>query len=171
MINVRPCYDCPRHCGAIRPLTADGPVPGYCHSPLLPVVARAALHYWEEPCISGKNGSGTVFFTSCNLRCVFCQNAVISTDSGHGIPISVERLREIYRELIEKGANNINLVTPTPYTRAILESLQEPLPVPVVYNCGGYESPPKPSCACTTRSAPTSWVMTVSCSAASSSAT
>lgn len=136
------CTDCPRHCGVVRSAvyTPQAPMPGYCHTSLQPVVARAALHHWEEPCISGSRGSGTVFFTSCNLRCCFCQNAVISSGS-QGIPITVERLREIYTELIAQGAHNINLVTPTPYTQAILKSLEQPLPVPVVYNCGGYESP------------------------------
>lgn len=140
MLISRPCYDCPRRCGAVRPvLAADGPAQGYCHSPLQPVVARAALHAWEEPCISGTKGSGAVFFTSCNLRCCFCQNAVISSGNA-GIPITVDRLRHIYGELIAQGAHNINLVTPTPYTQAILASLDQPLPVPVVYNCGGYEA-------------------------------
>lgn len=140
MLTQQPCYDCPRQCGVIRPIDKTKTLaPGYCHSPLQPVVARAALHQWEEPCISGTRGSGTVFFSSCNLRCVFCQNAIISM-GGQGIPITVERLREIYGELIAKGAHNINLVTPTPYKQAILKSLAQPLPVPVVYNCGGYES-------------------------------
>lgn len=140
MVVQRPCNDCPRRCGVIRPVqAADGPAAGYCRSPLQPVAARAALHLWEEPCISGTKGSGAVFFTGCNLRCCFCQNAVISS-GGTGIPITVERLKEIYNELIDQGAHNINLVTPTPYTQAILASLEQPLSVPVVYNCGGYES-------------------------------
>ena len=141
MNTTQPCMDCPRQCHVVRPLKSDGigpDLPGYCHSPLQPVLARAALHFWEEPCISGSRGSGTVFFSSCNLRCCFCQNSQISMD-GKGIPVTVSRLRAIYHELIAQGAHNINLVTPTPYTRAILESLSEPLPVPVVYNCGGYE--------------------------------
>ena len=136
------CNDCPRRCGVVRSqyYTPHAPMAGYCHTSLQPVVARAALHFWEEPCISGTRGSGTVFFTSCNLRCCFCQNASIST-GGTGIPITVERLREIYGELIAQGAHNINLVTPTPYTWAVRQSLEQPLPVPVVYNCGGYEAP------------------------------
>lgn len=135
------CNACPRHCNVQRPLTlqVQTAMPGYCHSPLQPVVARAALHHWEEPCISGTNGSGTIFFSGCNLRCCFCQNVVISHDRT-GKQITVERLRQIYEELIAQGAHNINLVTPTHYTESILESLAEPLPVPVVYNCGGYES-------------------------------
>lgn len=136
-----PCYSCPRQCGVIRPDqgSPSQSLPGYCHAPLLPVAARAALHHWEEPCISGERGSGTIFFTGCNLRCCFCQNACISQD-GEGKAISIERLRQIYQELIDQGAHNINLVTPTPYVRAILESLDRPLAVPVVYNCGGYEN-------------------------------
>lgn len=141
MPSSHPCTDCPRNCGVIRPLCrTNAPAPGYCRSPLLPVAARAALHHWEEPCISGTRGSGAVFFSGCNLRCVFCQNAVISSGDT-GIPITVERLRAIYDELIAQGAHNINLVTPTPYLRAILRSLDTPPAVPVVYNCGGYESP------------------------------
>lgn len=133
------CNDCPRHCNVARAEVWGKRMPGVCHSPLQPVVARAALHQWEEPCISGTCGSGAVFFTGCNLRCCFCQNATIS-QQGTGVPITPERLRELYLNLIQQGAHNINLVTPTPYKKAILESLAEPLPVPVVYNCGGYET-------------------------------
>lgn len=106
--------------------------------PFAPVVARAALHFGEEPCISGERGSGAVFFSGCSLRCVFCQNYGISAEN-FGEEITVSRLREIYQELIGKGAHNINLVNPTHFVRAIAQSLEEPLPVPVVYNCGGYE--------------------------------
>ena len=106
-------------------------------------LARAALHFWEETCISGKEGSGAVFFSGCNLRCVFCQNREISA-GGAGIEISVERLSDIFLELQEQGANNINLVTPTHYLLSVAEALekakQKGLRVPVVYNCGGYES-------------------------------
>lgn len=130
------CRQCPRSCGAERGETAPG---GVCAMPSRPVVARAALHFWEEPPISGKRGSGTVFFSGCPLRCVFCQNSVISQE-GQGKPVTVERLREIFRELMAQGAHNINLVTPTHYTHAILEALAEPLPVPVVWNTGGYET-------------------------------
>lgn len=134
------CTSCPRNCGALRPLhLTDKPIPGFCQSPLSPVVARAALHGWEEPCISGTNGSGTVFFSGCHLHCVFCQNSSISLQR-QGTEISVYRLRQIYEELINQGAHNINLVTPTHFIEAIIKSLNEPLPVPVVYNCGGYES-------------------------------
>jgi putative pyruvate formate lyase activating enzyme len=103
------------------------------------VISRAALHHWEEPCISGTRGAGTVFFAGCNLSCVYCQNYEIS-ERRRGIEVTMERLREIYFELIQQGAHNIDLVTPTHYTHAIFQSLREPLPVPVVYNCGGYES-------------------------------
>jgi len=103
-----------------------------------PVVARAALHFWEEPCISGTQGAGTVFFSGCSLRCVFCQNAVIS-QAGYGRAVSVERLREIFRELIAQGAHDIDLVTPTHFAHAVAEALSEPLSVPVVWNTSGYE--------------------------------
>lgn len=132
------CNICPRKCNIKRePLAEDGR--GFCGVGTLPKIARAGLHFWEEPPISGENGSGTVFFSGCNLRCVFCQNEKISK-GAFGKVVSVERLREIYFELIEKGVHNINLVTPTHFCEAIAESLTPPLPVPVVYNCGGYES-------------------------------
>lgn len=129
------CTQCPRACRAQRGETTPG---GVCAMPSQPVVARAALHFWEEPSISGKRGSGTVFFSGCPLRCVFCQNSDIS-QAGYGKPVTVARLREIFRELIAQGAHNINLVTPTHFTHAILEALEDPLPVPVVWNTGGYE--------------------------------
>ena len=136
---MKPCTDCVRKCGVNRPDTLNGEGTfGFCRCPRTPVVARAMLHRWEEPCISGKNGSGAVFFAGCNLRCVFCQNYEISS-KVQGKEISVERLKEIYHELIAKGAHNINLVTPGHYTEAILASLDEPLPVPVVYNSNGYD--------------------------------
>jgi putative pyruvate formate lyase activating enzyme len=104
-----------------------------------PVIARADLHFWEEPPISGTNGSGTIFFSGCNLQCVFCQNEKISRGK-FGKEITVEELKEIYKELISKGAHNINLVTATHFADAVIKSLDTPLSVPVVYNCGGYES-------------------------------
>jgi len=106
--------------------------------PSEPVVARAMLHQWEEPCISGTRGSGAVFFSGCVLGCVYCQNGSISRER-FGKQISVRRLREIFEELIAQGAHNIDLVSPTPYVPAILEALDTPLPVPVVWNTGGYE--------------------------------
>ena len=130
------CSICPRKCGAERTETVGN---GVCAMPEAPVLARAALHMWEEPPISGTRGSGTVFFSGCSLKCVFCQNDEIS-HGNFGKPITVERLREIFFELIAQGAHNIDLVTPTHYTHAIFQSLRDPLPVPVVYNCGGYES-------------------------------
>lgn len=111
---------------------------GFCGLPATPVVARAGLHLWEEPCVSGARGSGAVFFSGCVLRCVYCQNHAISHEN-FGKPVSVERLREIFWELIGQGAHNINLVSPTPFAPAIREALAEPLPVPVVWNTGGYE--------------------------------
>ena len=111
---------------------------GFCGLPAAPVVARAGLHFWEEHCVSGARGSGAVFFSGCVLRCVYCQNHAISHEN-FGKPVSVERLREIFWELIGQGAHNINLVSPTPFAPAIREALAEPLPVPVVWNTGGYE--------------------------------
>lgn len=131
------CTLCPRMCGAER--TADGGS-GFCGMGTSPRVARAALHQWEEPPISGNRGSGTVFFSGCTLRCVFCQNHDISA-AGFGKEITPERLREIFQELIAQGAHNINLVTPTHFTPWILEALQESLAVPVVWNSSGYERP------------------------------
>ena len=131
------CSLCPRRCGALRTGTEGG---GFCGMPALPVVARAALHFWEEPCISGTRGSGTVFFSGCNLGCVFCQNGSIS-HGRFGRPVTIPRLREIFQELIAQGAHNINLVTPTHFAPAIREALEAPLAVPVVWNSGGYELP------------------------------
>lgn len=133
------CNFCPHNCNADRPREEGAPGQlGLCHSAWAPKVARAGLHFWEEPCISGTKGSGTVFFTGCNLHCVFCQNYAISFQET-GKEITVQHLREIYENLIKQGANNINLVTPTHFIPAILASLKEPLPVPVVYNSSGYE--------------------------------
>lgn len=103
------------------------------------MVARAALHHWEEPCLSGTRGAGTVFFSGCPLRCVFCQNSAISQE-GYGKAVSTQRLREIFLELIAQGAHNIDLVTPTHLTHVLRKALEEPLPVPVVWNTGGYET-------------------------------
>ena len=129
------CDLCPRECGAERTETFGG---GLCGMPAEPVIARAGLHLWEEPCLVGQHGAGTVFFSGCNLRCGFCQNKPISQE-GVGRPVTVARLREIYAELIARGAACIDLVTPTHFLPAVLESLDAPLPVPVVWNCGGYE--------------------------------
>ena len=131
------CEICPRRCAALREVHRGR---GFCGFGLAPVAARAAVHMWEEPCVSGSRGSGTVFFSGCTLRCVFCQNRQISL-GGFGREITPARLREIYFELIEKGVHNINLVNPTHFAEAILQSLEGGLPVPVVYNTGGYELP------------------------------
>lgn len=133
------CRLCPRDCGADR----KHGKPGVCKAAGTGVIcARAALHMWEEPCISGKQGSGAVFFSGCPLGCVYCQNHAIS-DASVGKEISVVRLAEIFLELAAQGAANINLVTPTHYTPEILEALniakKRGLSIPVVYNCSGYE--------------------------------
>ena len=131
------CDLCPRNCHAVRTETR---AEGVCAMPEAPVCARAGLHLWEEPCLVGEHGAGTVFFSGCNLRCCFCQNGVISRE-GRGRRVDAARLREIYGELIAQGAACIDLVTPTHFTPAILDSLADPLPVPVVWNSGGYEKP------------------------------
>ena len=132
------CNLCPRKCNALR--TEQKNENGFCRMPLLPRVARAALHFWEEPCISGENGSGTVFFSGCPLRCVYCQNEEISHGSK-GETVSYRRLAEIFRELELAGAHNINLVTPTHYIPAIIKAFEIYRPrIPVVYNASGYES-------------------------------
>lgn len=128
------CRLCPRNCGARRGLSGDG----LCGMGAEPRIARAAPHYDEEPVISGSRGSGAVFFSGCSLQCCFCQNFELS-HRGYGKTVSVERLREIYFELIDQGVHNINLVNPTHYALAIRESLAGGLPVPVVWNSGGYE--------------------------------
>ncbi len=132
------CRLCPRNCGAERTETVSG---GVCGMPAAPVAALACLHQWEEPCLVGEHGAGTVFFSGCNLRCVFCQNGTISRGDV-GRPITAARLREIFWELIAQGAACIDLVTPTHFTPAVLEALgEERWPVPVVWNSGGYEKP------------------------------
>ncbi len=131
------CNLCPRKCNADRISSV-----GFCGSGNNLKVARAALHHWEEPCISGSRGSGTVFFCGCNLKCVYCQNIEISRGSA-GIEISIERLADIFLRLQREGAHNINLVTPTHFAPQIAEALRlagDELTVPIVYNCGGYEA-------------------------------
>lgn len=130
------CSLCPRRCGAERTVEAGA---GFCHMGTDPVVARAALHFWEEPCISGKNGSGTVFFSGCPMGCVFCQNYEISAER-FGRRITVDELSAVFERLEKQGAHNINLVNPTHFVPAILEALRIRKPaVPVVYNSSGYE--------------------------------
>ena len=133
-LTYSPCMLCPRKCGVDRSAGQRG----FCGMPAHPVAARAAGHYWEEPVISGEYGSGAVFFSGCTLRCQFCQNYEISTRK-HGFPVDSRRLREIFEKLIAEGHHNINLVTPTHFLPDILPALEPRLPVPVVYNCGGYE--------------------------------
>ena len=131
------CELCPRRCGTLR---GDNTPGGVCRSPLLPRVARAAAHYGEEPCIAGKNGTGAVFFTGCNLRCVFCQNLEISRGEG-GRSVTVKELRELLLRLRDQGVDSIDLVTGAHYVPAIAEALSGlTLGVPVVWNSSGYES-------------------------------
>ncbi len=133
------CTLCPRNCRVDR----ENGRRGFCGVTGTKIrCARAALHQWEEPCISGKQGSGAVFFSGCPLRCIYCQNREIAGAKA-GMDITVERLSEIFLELQEKGAANINLVTPTHYTKEILCALkiakEQGLFLPIVYNCSGYE--------------------------------
>lgn len=134
------CILCPRNCQTDR--LAGGR--GYCGESNTIRIARAALHFWEEPVISGKKGSGTVFFTGCNLKCVFCQNAGIATNQL-GKEVTVERLAEIFIELQEKGAVNINLVTASHYVPQVADAIiiarNDGLAIPIVYNTSSYEKP------------------------------
>lgn len=136
---LRNCRLCPRNCGVNR---LEGKL-GFCKSGNRVKVARVSLHKWEEPCISGEKGSGTVFFSECNLKCVFCQNNSIS-HKGVGKEISIGRLSEIFLEQQGRGAHNINLVTPTHFVPQIIESIKiakkKGLAIPIVYNSSGYES-------------------------------
>ena len=130
------CNLCPRRCGAERTETAGS---GYCRMPELPVLARAALHLWEEPPISGTRGSGTVFFSGCSLGCVFCQNEKIS-HQDFGKSVNLDRLREICQALIDQGAHNLNFVNPTHYAHVLAALLEDwHPPIPVVFNTGGYD--------------------------------
>lgn len=131
------CDLCPRRCGALRD-EAHGE--GFCRMPALPVCARAALHFWEEPCISGRTGAGTVFFSGCTLGCVFCQNRSISRE-GEGKALSPDELYAVFRRLADQGAACIELVTPTQFTHVLAKVLERPVPggLPVVWNSGGYE--------------------------------
>lgn len=130
------CALCPRRCGADRTERA-----GFCKSGNEMHIARAKLHFWEEPPISGTRGSGTIFFTGCNLRCAFCQNSVISSGEGHGRAFDTDGFIALMRRLEKNGAHNINLVTPTHFVDKIAEALRVYKPkIPVVYNTGGYES-------------------------------
>ena len=131
------CKDCPRACGVWRD---EGSGNGFCGCTALPSLVRAAPHFGEEPCISGTKGSGAVFFSGCNLKCVFCQNHEISR-RNNGTQVTVEKFRKILLELRDKGVHNINLVTPTHYTRVIAKARQGlDLGIPVVWNSSGYET-------------------------------
>lgn len=137
MFDMSHCLLCPRKCGADR---SSGKA-GVCRTDSRTMVARAAPHYWEEPCISGKNGSGTVFFSGCNLGCVFCQNRKISRFAA-GKAVSAKELAQIFEQLQNEGVHNINLVTPSHYVPQIAETLDmAKLKIPVVYNSGGYDLP------------------------------
>lgn len=129
------CNACPRGCNVDREVSL-----GYCKSPEKFKLARASLHYWEEPCISGKNGSGAIFFSGCNLGCVFCQN--YETSHGcKGVEVSDDKLIDIMKRLVDEGANNINFVNPTHYSLQLLRVLEKyKPPVPIVYNTSGYDS-------------------------------
>ena len=128
------CVLCPRQCGVNR---AAGEV-GFCGCGDTALVAKTMLHKWEEPVLAGNGGSGAVFFGGCTLKCRYCQNAAISSGPA-GKPMDSRQLRETFETLIAQGAENIDLVTPTHYLPTILPALSPKLPVPVVYNCGGYE--------------------------------
>ena len=131
------CNSCPRMCSAER--NNSLPAKGFCKMPYEPFIARAALHRWEEPCISGVNGSGTIFFSGCSLRCVFCQNEQISR-SPFGRQFDKNGFILLMKQLEEMGAHNINLVNPTHFVPFIREALSDYKPsVPVIYNSGGYD--------------------------------
>lgn len=137
MYDINNCSLCPRNCQVDRTKSN-----GVCRSGEMVRVARASLHYWEEPCISGTNGSGTIFFSGCALKCCFCQNYNIS-HQNEGKNIDIKRLSEIFLELKNRGAHNINLVNPTHFVPQIisaLDNVKDKLEgIPIVYNCGGYE--------------------------------
>ncbi len=133
-MNYENCTLCPRNCGVNR---AKGEK-GYCRCPDTALVAKAMVHKWEEPVLAGPGGSGAIFFGGCTLGCSYCQNIAISA-TPTGQEADSKRLRQIMEDLIDQGAENIDLVTPTQYLPTILPALEQKLPVPVVYNCGGYE--------------------------------
>lgn len=137
------CNLCPRLCNADRD-TPEGLKRSLCKSAWAPKVALVSLHAWEEPCISGENGAGTVFFSHCNLRCCFCQNHAIS-DQGKGISVSINRLSDIFLEQEKRGASCLELVTPSHYAESVIPALQfakeRGLSIPVVYNTNAYDLP------------------------------
>lgn len=136
MLSINPCNLCPRECGIDRYMRS-----GYCQCSNRIKVARAALHHWEEPCLSGYRGSGTVFFSGCILGCCYCQNYLISQE-GFGKEISVDELAQIFLDLQNQGAHNINLVTAAQYLPGVIKALglvRNRLHIPIIYNSGGYE--------------------------------
>ena len=133
-MDYKNCMLCPRSCGVDRSAGQTG----YCGCPDTALVAKAMLHKWEEPALAGSGGSGAIFFGGCTLGCKYCQNARIS-GGAVGKPMDSVQLRALMEELITQGAENIDLVTPTHFLPTIIPALQQKLPVPVVYNCGGYE--------------------------------
>ena len=133
-MNYEHCLLCPRECGVNR---SAGEL-GFCGCPGEALVAKTMIHKWEEPALAGNGGSGAIFFGGCTLRCRYCQNAAISSRPV-GKPVDAAGLRKMMEELIAQGAENIDLVTPTQDLPTILPALEKKLPVPVVYNCGGYE--------------------------------
>ena len=133
-MNYENCTLCPRQCGVDR---SAGQL-GFCRCPDIALVAKTMLHKWEEPVLAGSGGSGAIFFGGCTLGCGFCQNRAIS-NRPTGKPVDSNGLRLMMEELIAQGAENIDLVTPTQFLPTVIPALKEPLPVPVVYNCGGYE--------------------------------
>lgn len=128
------CRLCPRECGIDRTSGKSG----FCQSPALAIVSKAMLHKWEEPALAGNGGSGAIFFGGCTMKCSYCQNYAISR-TPQGTPANSAALRQMMEDLIARGGENIDLVSPTPYLPTILPALEPKLPVPVVYNCGGYE--------------------------------
>ncbi len=133
-MDYQNCRLCPRQCGVDRTTGQRG----FCGCPDRALVAKTMLHFWEEPALAGAGGSGAVFFGGCTLGCRYCQNRAIS-GGPVGTPVDSAGLREIFEELIRQGAENLDLVTPTHFLPTILPALEPKLPVPVVYNCGGYE--------------------------------
>ena len=134
-MNYVNCNLCPRRCGIDRSAGQTG----FCRCPGTALVAKAMLHKWEEPALAGNGGSGAIFFGGCTLQCRYCQNRAISCHAA-GKPMDSAGLRRMMEDLIAQGAENIDLVTPTQYLPTILPALEPELPVPVVYNCGGYEN-------------------------------
>ena len=134
-MDYQNCHLCPRGCGVNRSAGETG----YCGCPDTALVAKTMIHKWEEPALAGAGGSGAIFFGGCTLGCSYCQNRAISRKAA-GTPMDSQQLRDTMEQLIAQGAENIDLVTPSQYLPTILPALEPKLPVPVVYNCGGYES-------------------------------